>query len=113
MIRYKPEKILLFIGKNFKKAITENIQALQIITNIKIKTLEIFTNENNTKVTGKMQKLEILITENKIFTDKLQALEKLSNTYNKNIQTQTEKFRAEPTSPLHYEIEEEQTKFIR
>lgn len=112
MIRYKPEKILLFIGKNLKKATTDNIQALQIITKendkiciIKIKTLEIFTNENNTKVTGKMQKLEILITENKIFTDKLQALEKLSNTYNKNIQTQTEKFRAEPTLPLHYEIE--------
>ena len=37
-------------------------------------------------------------------TDKKQALEKLTN---KNIQTQTEKFRAELASPLHYEIEEE------
>lgn len=39
-------------------------------------------------MTGKIQILEILIAENKIFTDKLQALEKLTNTYNKNIQTQ-------------------------
>lgn len=59
-----------------------------------------------------MQILEILIAENKIFTDKLQALEKLTNTYNKKY-SNTEKFRAEPKSPLHYEIEEEQTKFIR
>ena len=43
-----------------------------------------------------MQILEILIAENKIFTDKL---EKLTNTYNKSIQTQRN---LEQTLTHHY-----------
>lgn len=58
-----------------------------------------------------MQTLEMLTNEtNKSLTDKKQALEKHTN---KNIQTQTEKFRAELGLPLHYEIEEECPKVTR
>lgn len=44
---------------------------------------------------------------------KTQSLKRPTNESNKNTQTQKEEFRAEPTSPLYYEIEEQWPKAIR
>lgn len=49
----------------------------------------------------------------KKWTDKIQALEILLNENSKYTQTQTEKFRQEPTVPLHAETEEGRRKGMR
>lgn len=46
-------------------------------------------------------------------TDKIQFLERLTNETKKNIHLQTKKFRAEVTTPLHFETEEEQPNVFR
>lgn len=43
----------------------------------------------------------------------LRLIKTQSNENNKNTQTQTEEFRAQPTSPLYYETEEQWPKAIR
>lgn len=44
---------------------------------------------------------------------KIQDLEKLIKIDHRDIQTQTEEFKGEPTSPVHYKIREEQPKVIK
>lgn len=55
----------------------------------------------------------ILGSNIKKLTDKVQSLERMTNETKKHIHTETEEFKAEPTTPLHNETEEEQPKIIR
>lgn len=55
----------------------------------------------------------VLVPNMKRMTDKIQFLGRTTNKTKKNIHLQTKRFRAEATTPLHYETEQEQPNVLK